>query len=952
MTRINTNVESLRGLRNVQKANNLLSTSLQRLSTGIKINNGKDNPSGLIASEALRLQVTTIEQSIKNSNRANNVIGTADSALGEIAGLLNQVRGLVQEGLNVGALSQAETEANQSQIDAALSAINRISSNTSFAGDKLIDGSKAFTTAISSTNAPKLSDFQINEAIFGNSSQIDISAEVTVAAQKGQLRYDGGTLSSATTLEVSGNKGNQAVFLGASSSVVNIKDAVNAVSDATGVEAVLLGALTTGGSATAASLEHSTVDGVEAAREFQLAAAVQAQTSILVGANTDADANTASFRVRAVAGGAFDGAAGNAVNVSFVAGGAGAVTAAYAGNVLTVSLSTTGATNTAANISSAIAAATGAVGEFELVDVVVDTGDLFTGLTGSNADLDSGTTGLDNSVVFEAVTAGAAGNNITINYLQGADGSATSVAVDDSDPGDIQITFTLAAAAGAVTETAAGLATFLTTNAGAAADLARDYISATGNGTTAITTLTSNDLTGGADEQALTFTAVDEGTAGNNITVQLVQGADGSSTSVVTDASNPNAITITFTLSAAAGAITETTTGLLDFLANDASAEAVEARDYITGSGSGASAIENVVNTALTGGAASSGGVRFVDAREPGTAGTISVVLADPGSASQALSFDITNPDANGNQTITINLATDGTGAVTTTASQLVSALAADEDAAALVEANSTQAGILQAATTQDLEEGDDSALVLQSTEYGSRQYVGASALSGSFLATLSDGVTEAARDSGVDIGVRINGQIAESNGLQTVIKNAALDATFTFAEASNTVGETAELAITGGGSLFQIGQEATSAGQIGLGIDAVNTARLGGVSGKLYELGTGGGRSLIDIRDGLLGSGAKVSQSDVVSIIEEAIDRVSSLRGRLGALQKNVIETNITTLGVALENISEARSQIIDTDFAEETAQLQKAQILSQAGLSVLGIANQNPQQVLSLLR
>jgi flagellin len=54
----------------------------------------------------------------------------------------------------------------------------------------------------------------------------------------------------------------------------------------------------------------------------------------------------------------------------------------------------------------------------------------------------------------------------------------------------------------------------------------------------------------------------------------------------------------------------------------------------------------------------------------------------------------------------------------------------------------------------------------------------------------------------------------------------------------------------------------------------------------------------------------------------------------------------------VALENITEARSQILDTDFAEETAQLQKAQILSQAGLSVLGIANQNPQQVLSLLR
>jgi flagellin len=131
-----------------------------------------------------------------------------------------------------------------------------------------------------------------------------------------------------------------------------------------------------------------------------------------------------------------------------------------------------------------------------------------------------------------------------------------------------------------------------------------------------------------------------------------------------------------------------------------------------------------------------------------------------------------------------------------------------------------------------------------------------------------------------------------------------------------------------------------------------VTTARLGGVAGKLYQLGTGGGKSLIDIRNGLLGVGSSVSQSGVVDIIDQALNRVSSLRGRLGAIQKNVIDTNVSTLGVALENISDARSQIVDTDFASETAQLQKTQTLTQAGISVLSIANQNPQQVLSLLR
>ncbi len=64
------------------------------------------------------------------------------------------------------------------------------------------------------------------------------------------------------------------------------------------------------------------------------------------------------------------------------------------------------------------------------------------------------------------------------------------------------------------------------------------------------------------------------------------------------------------------------------------------------------------------------------------------------------------------------------------------------------------------------------------------------------------------------------------------------------------------------------------------------------------------------------------------------------------------MIETNINSLGVALEKIADARSSIADTDYAVETANLTKSQILNQAGISALQIANSAPQQVLSLLR
>ena len=69
------------------------------------------------------------------------------------------------------------------------------------------------------------------------------------------------------------------------------------------------------------------------------------------------------------------------------------------------------------------------------------------------------------------------------------------------------------------------------------------------------------------------------------------------------------------------------------------------------------------------------------------------------------------------------------------------------------------------------------------------------------------------------------------------------------------------------------------------------------------------------------------------------------------GCAASGLTVLDVAALGVALENISEARSQIVDTDFATETANLTKSQILSQAGISVLSIANQQPQQVLSLL-
>jgi flagellin len=84
---------------------------------------------------------------------------------------------------------------------------------------------------------------------------------------------------------------------------------------------------------------------------------------------------------------------------------------------------------------------------------------------------------------------------------------------------------------------------------------------------------------------------------------------------------------------------------------------------------------------------------------------------------------------------------------------------------------------------------------------------------------------------------------------------------------------------------------------------------------------------------------------------VNDAISEVSTLRGRLGAFQKNTVGATIRSLGVALENTSAAESAIRDTDFAAETADLSRSQILVSAATNVLGIANSQPQSVLGLL-
>jgi flagellin len=197
MTRINTNISSLVAQNRLNRTNQDLQVALTRLSTGLRINSGKDDPAGLIASESLRSDVTAFNKAISNTQRAVQIISTADSALGQVSTLLNTMRGLIVEAANVGAFSDDEIDANQLQIDSSLEAINRIAQTTTFQGRKLLDGSLDFITNVSTLT--QVTDAKIDQANLGATGSMNVEVVVESPATQAQLTNSAFSTANATS---------------------------------------------------------------------------------------------------------------------------------------------------------------------------------------------------------------------------------------------------------------------------------------------------------------------------------------------------------------------------------------------------------------------------------------------------------------------------------------------------------------------------------------------------------------------------------------------------------------------------------------------------------------------------------------------------------------------------------------------------------------------------------
>jgi flagellin len=214
--------------------------------------------------------------------------------------------------------------------------------------------------------------------------------------------------------------------------------------------------------------------------------------------------------------------------------------------------------------------------------------------------------------------------------------------------------------------------------------------------------------------------------------------------------------------------------------------------------------------------------------------------------------------------------------------------------------------------------------------------------ISGGVL-TLKDqisGGTTVEVDSGQDAKANINGHLSTGRGLELTLNTSELEMTLLL---SNTIGlSSTNFTITGGGALFQLGPAVETNQQVNIGIQSVGASRLGNATvGYLSDIIEGGASALKNPNG--------TAQASL--IVKEAIRQVSVLRGRLGAFERNTLNTNVNALNITMENLTSAESTIRDADFAQETANMTRNQILVQAGTSVLSMANTSPQTVLSLL-
>ncbi len=239
---INTNVPSLTAQRNLYKTQSLLNRSLQRLSSGLRINSAKDDAAGLAISDRMTAQIRGLNQAVRNANDGISLAQTAEGALQESTNILQRIRELAIQAAN-DTNSATDRASLQQEVAQLQQELNRIADTTSFNGKMLFDGTFTAQKFHVGAEADQYITVTIGNAradhIGNNTLEGDANAAATMNAAIASTDKVGNRFS-AQNLTISGNLGTVTISSGTladHSTAKSIAEAVNNVTSQTGVEA-------------------------------------------------------------------------------------------------------------------------------------------------------------------------------------------------------------------------------------------------------------------------------------------------------------------------------------------------------------------------------------------------------------------------------------------------------------------------------------------------------------------------------------------------------------------------------------------------------------------------------------------------------------------------------------------------------------------------------------------
>jgi len=225
---INTNVPSLNSQRNLSTSQSQLNTSIQRLSSGLRINSAKDDAAGLAISDRMNSQIKGMTQATRNANDGVSMAQTAEGALSSSGDILQRIRELAVQSSN-SSNSASDRKALQTEVTQLTSELNRIAGTTEFNGQKLMDGSMGTANFQVGANAGQLismSGSNFTTSTYGN-NRLEVNAK-----QAGT----NGTLATGA-LQINGSEGSKSYTVNADESAKATAAGINKLSGDTGVTA-------------------------------------------------------------------------------------------------------------------------------------------------------------------------------------------------------------------------------------------------------------------------------------------------------------------------------------------------------------------------------------------------------------------------------------------------------------------------------------------------------------------------------------------------------------------------------------------------------------------------------------------------------------------------------------------------------------------------------------------